>query len=257
MKRHLCALGVGFSLLTPTAYSAISLEYGTLYTQNFDSLASSGSSATLPAGWEIAEAGSGANGLYTAANGSIAVADLYSFGATASGERALGSIADESFSAVFGAQFENNTGLNINRIGITYRGENWRLGTTGRKDKLDFQYSLDATSLTSGTWTDANQLDFRTPTTSGAVGARDGNSPLNSARVGAQIAFLDIPEGASFWIRWSDFNATGNDDGLSIDEFTITAVPEASGVWVALATLGFAGFSFGRQQLRRRTTVAE
>jgi hypothetical protein len=31
-----------------------------------------------------------------------------------------------------------------------------------------------------------------------------------------------VPNGATFWIRWTDFNPNGSDDGLGIDDFCLT-----------------------------------
>ena len=50
--------------------AAISLTTGTTYTQNFDTLASAGTSSTLPDGWVFSEAGTNANATYTAGTGS-------------------------------------------------------------------------------------------------------------------------------------------------------------------------------------------
>jgi hypothetical protein len=46
------------------------------------------------------------------------------------------------------------------------------LGVASRTeaDRLDFQYSLNATSLTTGTWLNDDNLDFIAPLTSGTVG---------------------------------------------------------------------------------------
>ncbi|MDZ7622859.1 MAG: hypothetical protein U5J96_00200 [Ignavibacteriaceae bacterium] len=61
-----------------------------------------------------------------------------------------------------GASFTNNTGSLITQIPITYTGEQWRAGVTNRgaADRLDFQFSTDATSLSTGTWTNYDALDF-------------------------------------------------------------------------------------------------
>ena len=34
---------------------------------------------------------------------------------------------------------------------------------------------------------------------------------------------MNIPNGATFWIRWTDFNGSGADDGLAVDDFSLTA----------------------------------
>ena len=57
----------------------------------------------------------------------------------------------------------------ITSLDVAYTGEQWRLGTAGRPDRLDFQYSLDATSLTTGTWTDVDALDYSTTDTTGTA----------------------------------------------------------------------------------------
>jgi hypothetical protein len=40
---------------------------------------------------------------------------------------------------------------------------------------------------------------------------------------------LSLANGAVLWIRWVDFNASGADDGLGIDDFSVTGVNDASG----------------------------
>src|SRR5262249_2410005 len=65
-------------------------------------------------------------------------------------------------------------------------------------------------------------LDFSTPDTALPVGLRDGNNPSFRQAISGTIAGLSIPPGATFWIRWSDFNASGADDGLAVDDVSIT-----------------------------------
>ena len=133
------------------------------YSQNFDTLAATGTSSTLPDGWVFAESGTNANTLYTAGTGSGNAGDTYSFGAAGTTDRALGTLQSGSLIPAFGASFVNTTGNALSSLDISYVGEFWRLGTTGRADRLDFQYSLDATALGTGTWVDIDALDFSTP----------------------------------------------------------------------------------------------
>jgi predicted extracellular nuclease len=202
--------------------SLIALD--TAYTQDFDTLVSTGSSSTLPAGWDIAETGTNANTSYTAGTGSSATGDTYSFGATASVERAYGTLRSGSLVPVIGAGFTNDTGSQVSTLAIAYAGEHWRLGVTdrGAADRLDFQYSLDATSLTSGTWVSVDSLDFATPNSSGTAGARDGNNAANRTLLSATVQGLAIAPAATFWIRWTDFDITSSDDGLAVDDFSLT-----------------------------------
>ncbi|MBK9051066.1 MAG: Ig-like domain-containing protein [Chloroflexi bacterium] len=171
----------------------------------------------------MSEAGTNANATYTAGTGSSATGDTYSFGATGNSERAFGGLQSGSLTPTIGSSFTNNTGQTITSLDIAYMGEQWRLGATGRQDRLDFQYSLNATSLTTGAWTNVDSLDFNAPITTGTAGALDGNLPANRVNVSASITGLSILDGSTFWIRWTDFNATGADDGLAVDDFSLTA----------------------------------
>jgi uncharacterized protein len=200
---------------------------GVAFTQNFDTLANSGSSLALPTDWIISESGTAANSTYTAGTGSSTTGDSYSFGATGSTERALGTLQSGSLVSTIGTSYTNNTGSTITSLLLSYFGEQWRLGTAGRVDRLDFQISFDATSLTTGTWTNVDALDFTAPVTSGATGALDGNSPANRTAISSTITSLTIADGTTFWIRWVDLNATGSDDGLAIDDFSLTAQSSA------------------------------
>ncbi len=192
------------------------------YTQNFNSLANSGTSSTLPNGWVFSEAGSNSNTSYSASNGSATGGDTYSFGSN-SADRSFGGLLSGSLNPTIGARFTNNTGSTITSITINYIGEQWRLGATGRADRIDFQFSSDATSLSTGTWTDEDNLDFSSPITTGATGLLDGNVSANRTIIAAfTISGVNIDPGADLWIRWSDFNASGSDDGLSIDDLTLS-----------------------------------
>ena len=147
---------------------------------------------------------------------------MYSYGAAASAERALGGLRSGTLIPVFGAFFTNNTGTTLTSLTLSYTGEQWRLGTAARTDRLDFQYSLNATSLATGTWVDVDALDFTTPNTV-TTGAKDGNLTANQIAITSTITGLSIPNGATFYIRWNDVDASGADDGLAIDDFTVAA----------------------------------
>ena len=210
---------------------------GSASTQDFDTLASTGSTNSLALnGWYLNEEGSSSanNGQYTTGTGSGTSGDVYSCGAASSTERAFGTLFSGTLSPTIGAQFTNNTGSTVTALDSSYVGEMWRLGqnTAGRAaDRLDFQLSTNATSLTTGTWTDYNSLDFSSPVVAGTVGALNGNSGSSQTAVSFSITGLSIPNGASFWIRWLDADlAPGSDDGLSVDNFSLTPIGAPPGV---------------------------
>jgi hypothetical protein len=223
------------------------------YTQNFNTLSSTAGSTTnnLPlTGWSLFETGGSLrnNGQYAVDTGGSTTGDVFSYGSSANSDRALGGLRTGTLIPLFGAGFTNNTGSTITSLAISYTGEQWRLGVLSRTDRLDFQYSTDATSISSGTWTDVDALDFTTPNTT-ATGAKDGNSAANRSLLSSSISSLSISAGASVWIRWQDIDATGAEDGLAVDDFslTATAVPEPASA-VAFAGLLAFGFAFSRRR---------
>ncbi|HWI20654.1 MAG TPA: DNA/RNA non-specific endonuclease [Vicinamibacterales bacterium] len=223
-----CAVWLSSSIGADTSVPFSISSFGT-FVEDFDTLAPTNISPNTPTGWGFLEAGTNANTTYTAGTGSGNSGDTYSFGTAGSTERALGSLLSGSVTPTLGAQFKNETGGTVTSLTITYTGEQWRLGalfssgTTPRgPDRLDFQYSTNATSLAAGTYVDVNALDFVSPVTGPTVGALNGNAAANRTTLTATISGLSIPNGGTFWIRWLDFNVANSDDGLAIDDFSMT-----------------------------------
>jgi hypothetical protein len=187
------------------------------YAQDFNTLASTGSTSSMfPANWSFSEIGANANAIYSIGAGASNSGDTFSLGIVNNTDRALGSLLSGSLASKFGCSFINNTGSVITELVITYKGETWRVGAANRSDRLDFQYSLDATSLNNGTWVDFDLLDYSN------VGQATGSgSELQFANISNTISSIGIANGATFFIRFVDFNATGSDDAMAIDDFSI------------------------------------
>jgi trimeric autotransporter adhesin len=194
---------------------------GTTYTQNFNTLATSGLATYVVSGWGLFETGTNANFSYSASDGTPNSGNTYSFGTGTNADRAFGGLRSGSLIPLVGGKFINNTGSTVNSLTVTYTGEQWRSGTASRVDKLDFQYSTDATSLSTGTWTDVDALDFTSPNNA-AVGALDGNLSANRVTKTFALNGISIPAGSVFFFRWQDFDASGADDGLGIDDFSLS-----------------------------------
>jgi len=217
-----------------TGTGTISLKDTNPNTENFNTLSNTAGSTTnsaLPTGWYITEGGGGArdNEQYAVDTGGSTTGDIYSYGSAASTDRALGEERSGTLIPLFGAKLSNDTGATITSLDLSYVGEQWRFGgphtnaSSTIPDRLDFQISFDATDLTTGTWIDVNALDFSPPIVAGTAGALDGNAAANRVSIASIISNLNIPAGATFWIRWVDQDATGADDGLAIDDFSVTA----------------------------------
>lgn len=193
------------------------------YSQDFDVLANSGTGNTWTdnstiAGWYTNKVS------YNAANGSSNTGTLYSFGATSDTERALGSVASGGTGTIYyGIRLVNNTGVTISQLNISYFGEQWRNGGNTATQDLIFAYQVEATSLTTGTWSDVSELTFTSPIATATAAALDGNAPANRTQLIHNL-IINLAPGEEIWFRWQDLNDSGNDHGLSVDDFNISAV---------------------------------
>ncbi|MBW4592327.1 MAG: type I secretion C-terminal target domain-containing protein [Brasilonema angustatum HA4187-MV1] len=165
------------------------INLSSIYSQNFDSLTNSGnniwtSDSTIP-GWYSNRTA------YTAGTGSSNTGSLYSFGSTGSTERALGSLASGTTDTIYyGVRLVNNTSNTINALNINYTGEEWRNGGNTTPQKLDFQYQIGATNITSGSWTEFDALDFTSPVATATAGALDGNAAGDRTALSSTLSGL-------------------------------------------------------------------
>lgn len=222
-------VAIGLAADTSSGSGAISIANSNPIIQDFNTLSNSTSpSNLLPAGWYLTESGTGsaADGLYVVSNGSSNSGGAYSFGAAGSPDRALGSIGSGSVAPIlYGAKLTNNSSGPITALAISFTGEVWRRGTSGA-DGLTFAYSTVATALNGAGFIDFAALNFNSPgsaCSSATNVATDGNSAACRTAVSATLTGLSINPGASIWIRWTDVDSPGSDDGVSIDDVSITA----------------------------------
>jgi hypothetical protein len=203
------------------------------YTQNFDTLANTGFSSSVPFGWSFVETGANANTTYAAADGTSAAGNTYSYGQGASLNRAFGLLASESLQGQIGASFTNGLGVPITSVSISFIAEQWRRGN-GPPNTLTFAYSTNATSLTTGTWTAFPQLNINSIVTSGSNMALSPDIFGTTAAISATLTGLNIANGSSLFIRWADQDDPGADDALALDEFSLTPITSSTGSAVPL-----------------------
>ena len=226
----LSVAGLALTALTAIdAHAQIPVTAGSLtYTQNFNTLdtASATSSSNLPTGWEIYESGTSAtvNNQYKGNTGASNSGDVYSYGSALNTERALGSLGSGTAKQYYGARFVNNTGATITSIAITYQGEQWRRGTA-TNDTLLFRYSTTAANIAdtaAAQWTENGALTLNTiyNGTPSDV-AINGNGAGNFTSKTGTLT-VNIPNGGSFLMEWVDKNVAGTDDGLSVDDLSVT-----------------------------------
>jgi len=215
------------------------------YTQNFDGLASTGTTnawvdnTTIP-NWFSQRTGTATT--YKADNGGSNAGGLNSYGTTAATERSLGSIGSGNAAAgdfAHGLLFHNTSSGNIGTVTISYTMEQWRDGgaTTVAAQSITFWYKVSSSTITSlnpnvnTTWTQVTALTGTSPifVNTGAGATLDGNLPANKVNLSnIVIPGLTLAAGEYLMIKWDDPNQAGNDHGLSVDDVTVSWVSAVS-----------------------------
>jgi hypothetical protein len=224
---------LSFILLATLSFGQISITaIGTPYNENFDSMGATGT--TFVTGWTaIRAAGSGAVGATLSLvvdNGTLNSGAVYNLGTTAATERSFGTLASGSTVPAFGASFTNNTGSTVSAISISAVMEQWRESSSSTvNETVSFSYSLDATSLSTGTWTAVTSLDLIEKLTAATTNlAIDGNLAANQTNITGNITGLAWANGTTLWIKWVDTNDVGSDATLAIDNFVFNATTALS-----------------------------
>src|SRR5258706_3824536 len=145
------------------------------YTQNFDSLANSGSptwanDSTLP-GWYLSTDATPSVTNYIVGTGSGTTGGFYSFGSASATDRALGGLGSNGYydasgvgKGYMGVVLQNQTGANIDTLTISYTGEQWRNGGNATAQSLAFSYVISSSlpALTAS-GTSVSALTFTNP----------------------------------------------------------------------------------------------
>ncbi|BAY79402.1 hypothetical protein NIES25_58870 (plasmid) [Nostoc linckia NIES-25] len=194
------------------------------YSQNFNSLLSSGTSISWVddstiSGWYTTRTS------YNPGTGTNNTGGLYSFGNTAA-DRALGSVASGTTGTIYyGLRLQNNTGSSITQLQVGYTGEQWRNGGNTSPQQLKFSYQTGSTltSLTTGTWTPVTSLNFTSPIATTTTAALNGNQSANRVVITPLTITLATPiaNGEEIILRWEDTDDSNNDHGLAIDDVSV------------------------------------
>ncbi|MDI1338015.1 MAG: MBG domain-containing protein [Lacunisphaera sp.] len=192
-------------------------------------VASAGLNATNMGGWSFARiGGTGANATFVVGTGSGPTGAAYSFGATSATERAFGALLSGTVASTWGATFVNNTGQVISQFTLNYTGEQWRYGagTVGGTDRISAEYLIGGSDILTGTFTPVSALNFTSPVNSatavGTAAAVNGNLAANRGVRTATVTGITWAPGQSLVVRWRDNDVPGSDDGLAIDDFSLS-----------------------------------
>lgn len=219
--------------VTPTAYAVIDLYDAT--TEDFNDLTSgTWTNGTTKTGWYAKTDITPTITAYAANTGSTTTGALYAFGVEGTNplsDRALGLISSNGFTGSAGSgkgylgwRLKNTTGTTIDKLTVTWTGEQWRKENNANQHTLELYYQIGSVvdNPTSGTWTSANSV-FTTPiygATSAVV--LDGNSASNrEADKTVYLSGLNLADGQEIMLRWEDLNDSGNDHAMAIDDVSV------------------------------------
>lgn len=212
------------------------------YTQNFDTLAATGTgiawtdNSTL-AGWYLSRL------TYDTGTGSSSTGSAYSFGQPGSSDRALGSVASGlTGQIIYGLRFRNDTTETFTGFNIDYVGEQWRRANNANFHSLQFSYKISAspiTSLVGADFSSVTQLDFIGPAAGATTAtALNGNLAANRDDLSFNLIFgQPLDPGEEIMFRWIDVDDGNADHGLAIDNLSIE-IPEAKATAPVAAAVG-------------------
>ncbi len=228
---------------------------GSTYTQNFDGMTTSASAAT-PTGWGF---GSGASTTAAAATTAVTInagtsgtgaltgtssGGAYQFvsGVLASGtDKSIGFLSTGSYtspkSLIFG--ITNNTGTLLTGFTLDWNYEKYRTGSRA----FDWTFSYSLNGGTSYTSVAAGNQSYAADGANAVV-----NPPTSLSANGAStvdITGISLADTSSIVFQWTYTGSGGstNGQGLGIDDFSLTAVPEPSTYIGGGLILGLAAFS--------------
>lgn len=194
------------------------------YTQNFNTLATSGTANAWTDNSTIASWYIHSQTTYIGDDGTNATGGVHSYGTIGSTERALGGLGSGSASPYIALRIKNNDAtLAMTSISINYTGEQWRENTNSASLLFSYQVAAVGTitdaNVPSTGWTAATSLDFA-PLVFTTAQARDGNNALYRTAKSATIT-VSVPAGQEIWIRWN--KSGSNSCGLAVDDLSVTA----------------------------------
>ena len=200
-----------------SAQVSITSWSGTVYSQNFDTLSSSGvdnpwiDNVTL-LGWYAAGFPGGTYAALSATD-IRTPRGLYSFGTGS--DRALGALNTIGGDPIYyGVQLVNNTGATITSFTLTVDAEKYEASGGNDATLASFGFGLTGIGGSTG-WTSAPSLD------------------VNNKVIGNTLTFTPVdpltwaPD-TTLWFRWSDINSPGQDRLFAIDNLSLAVVPEPS-----------------------------
>lgn len=245
-------------MICSVGFGQINMSSTSSYSQNFNTLITSGSAtwtdnSTL-ANWYAQRTGSGTT--IIAGDGSSNTGGIYSYGTGTNTDRALGSLGSNTpKNMAWGVLLRNTSGVTITSITVSYTMEQWR-DANATAQTLSFYYLTSSSAITNlnpgsnGSWTSVSALNAASPTNNNAGGGINGNLAANQVSFSnVALTGLSLANNNYIMLKWDDPDHAGADQGLSIDNVTISWVAGAQnqtitwGQTISPKTFGGAGFN--------------
>ncbi len=223
------------------------VDFNGSYTQNFDTLANTGTNILWTnditiAGWSLFDKNGAAIPTYNADPGTSNTGSFYSYGSTGFTDRALGGLA--SGGTYFGSPasgsvagwialaLKNTTGSDITNIKLSFNGEQWRNGGNATAQSMVLEDGFGSTFATVAAWNTPG-VSFSSPVVGTTAATVDGN--VAGRVLVSSTLNLNWKNNDTLWFRWIDNNDVGNDHGLAIDDLSISATVTSTLPTVSIA----------------------
>ena len=187
-------------------HAQISITGSLPYNYNQDFLNYNGSSGGLPSGWTVSFTGTATyNGQGT---GTSLTGGVWSYGLSGNSERAAGALRSGTPGNItHTVKFTNNTGSTITDLTISYDFEQWRYANTSG-------FTVTGTdAISSQSLSGLNQ--------NGTASGTNGSCTVTNKQI--SLSSLSISNGQTFGISWLTTDDASNDNGIAIDNFSLTA----------------------------------
>lgn len=260
-----CLLAVALGFGTVALRAQVQFDGTTSYTQDFDSLAFTGTTNTWTdnttlTGWYLYQRAPTPTGSTPATyhNGDTQGAFIAYSSASDPSDIALGFHSGTVTSTLWaGLQLENTSGATIDSLTVSFTAEEWSEGTNANSPG----YLLTMThlvgspaNLESSSFPSTADLTFTAPKTStagsGSSTLLDGTDPANSRALTVTLTGLNWTAGSDLWLRWTSANASGTFYGFGIDDVSVVAAPEPPGLALFALGVGIAAFALRRRMAR-------
>lgn len=253
---------MGMALVAATAtFGVADASVLVAYAQDFDSLGTGNRSipgtgaigaqgiiAGLDGKWVATRIdGTGTSPLSAfASDGTASSGGIVNYGASGGTDRSLGSVASGTTVTGFGLLLVNSSGFRATSISIAFDARQFRSSTLTR-NVLAFAYGFGGGGIATGDFLSSAQM---TALAAGdVVGAQPAGSgaaviPPLTTPVSFTIGNIAWESGQTLFLRWQDSNEPGNDGGLAVDNFVLSAVPAPG----AVSLLGLAAAVASRRR---------